>query len=751
MWKLEENSLSNEKLLVNESLFALGNGYLGVRGCFEEGYAEEYESIRGTYINGFYEVVDVAYSEKLFGFPEIQEKLPNVMDAQTIEIYLDDEKISLFNNQHANYSRMIYFDKGYSRRRFEYKTKTGKKAMITFVRMVSLDYEELFTINVEVEYEGDIKIVSKLDGDVKNFTDKKDPRVSRSHSKLLEIKKAEVINQIMQMSLEAKRANQSVSCAVHHVTEGANSKEYLKTKTTLLEGIFEASGKINLTKYILYKTSKDTNDSYEFCKKNILGYSQKSMGEMLERQEKKMTEFWEKSDISLSNNERMQQGIRFSLFQLMQSVGRNGRTNIAAKGLSGEGYEGHTFWDTEIYVLPLFQLTQPDLAKNLLMYRYHSLDNARKRARVLGHEKGVKFPWRTIDGIENSAYFPAGTAQYHINADIAYSFVQYYLYNRDLNFMKEYGAEVLFETARLWLEIGHEHEGKFLIHDVTGPDEYTCIVNNNFYTNVLAKYNMIWAKKIYDLLKEYDLNALKILMKCINMDENEFDEMERMAEIMYLPYDDKLKIHMQDDSFLSKPIWPFELTPAENYPLLLHYHPLTIYRYQVTKQADTILAYMLLDELFDEGDIRRSYDYYEKLTTHDSSLSTCVYGIMASRCGYYQKAYEYFLETVRLDLDDTHGNTKDGLHIANLAGSVLSIVFGFGGYRISEEGISIKPWIPKEWKSYKFKICYLNRVIEILVSNKIELTLLEGEKVDIKVYGKKIILNESISLPLEER
>jgi alpha,alpha-trehalose phosphorylase len=374
------------------------------------------------------------------------------------------------------------------------------------------------------------------------------------------------------------------------------------------------------------------------------------------------------------------------------------------------------------------------------------LPHAKKRALELGHKKGAAYPWRTISGIECSSYFPAGTAQYHINADIAYGFIQYYLYHKDKAFMMNAAAEVIFETARIWIEIGHWYKDAYHIDNVTGPDEYSAIVNNNFYTNTMAKYHMYWAYKLYNELKEYDAVAFEKLCKKLDLTADEINGMKLASDSMYLPKDEELGIHSQDDTFLRKAVWDFEGTKEEQYPLLLHFHPLTIYRHQVLKQADTVLSNFLLEDYSDIETMKKSFDYYEKITTHDSSLSSCIYGIMATKCGYSDKAYEYFMESVRLDLDNKHGNTKDGLHMANLAGSCLGIINGFAGFRIKEDGISIAPTVPGELKGYRFRVQYLDSFLEIKVEKNIEIKLLKGSPIKIKVYDSEYIVEGTITL-----
>ncbi|MDD3705431.1 MAG: glycosyl hydrolase family 65 protein [Clostridiaceae bacterium] len=462
--------------------------------------------------------------------------------------------------------------------------------------------------------------------------------------------------------------------------------------------------------------------------------------------------YWMHSDIIIEGNSKHQAAIRFMLYHLVQSIGTDGFSSVSAKGLSGEGYEGHYFWDTEIYILPLLQLTQPEMARRLLEYRCHILPYAKDRAHELGHLRGAAYPWRTISGIECSGYFPAGTAQYHINADISYVFIQDFLINEDYKFLLEMGVEVLYETARIWLEIGNYSKGAFMINSVTGPDEYTAIVNNNYYTNAMAKYHLNWAEIIYRKLSAHEdqkvVEKHKAICEKIGLYESEISEMRKASDAMYLPYDENMKLNPQDDAFLQKPIWPFE---NSRYPLLLHYHPLTIYRHQVLKQADTVLAHLLLEEYVTEEVLTNSYNYYEALTTHDSSLSACVHGIMAARIGDIEKAYRYFEESVNLDIEDTHGNTKDGLHMANIAGTALSVINGFGGLRVHEKGIVFRPSCPKEWSRFSFKVKYRGREIHVSVSDEVEITLIKGAPLSISLWDTEYLLKDSLKLSCAER
>jgi alpha,alpha-trehalose phosphorylase len=400
----------------------------------------------------------------------------------------------------------------------------------------------------------------------------------------------------------------------------------------------------------------------------------------------------------------LEQAVHFNCFQLLQSAGRDGKTNIAAKGITGEGYEGHYFWDSEIFIFPFFLFTHPDIARQFLDYRYSILDQARKRAKEMGC-RGALFPWRTINGEEASAYYPAGTAQIHINADIMYALKQYVTVTGDEDFLREKGMEMLIETSRFYLSYGSFVPNRgFVLDCVTGPDEYTAMVNNNAYTNLMVKDELeyLTAHLHPDNLKKYGVN------------EKEYRLFKKAADEMYLYRQGDLI--GQDDSFLSKGKWDFDTTTSDQYPLLLHFHPLTIYRRQVLKQADLVLAMILQGERFTRKEKEINYDYYEPLTTHDSSLSTSAHAILAAELGRIGPAVAFFYRTARADLDDYQHNIADGVHTAAMAGSWLTIVFGFAGLRIKNGQLHFHPLLPRQWKSYRFGLRFNNTELKISVT-----------------------------------
>jgi alpha,alpha-trehalose phosphorylase len=419
---------------------------------------------------------------------------------------------------------------------------------------------------------------------------------------------------------------------------------------------------------------------------------------------------------------------------------------VPAKGLTGHAYEGHYFWDTEIYVLPFLTYTSPRIARNLLAFRYKTLPQARERARQLGH-RGAMFPWRTISGEEASAYYAAGTAQYHINADIMYALRKYVQATGDEQFLRDCGAEMLVETARLWLDLGFYSDakgGKFCINAVTGPDEYNTVVNNNAYTNLMARENLRYAAETVKSLQATEPDSYKALVHKTALEPSEVEAWSRAAENMYVPYDEKLKIIPQDDSFLEREPWDFRNTPSDHYPLLLFYHPLIIYRKQVIKQADVVLAMFLLGDVFSQETKKRNFHFYDPLTTGDSSLSSCVEAIIAAQTGDMEKAFRYGMAALLMDLADVGGNVKDGCHIASMGGAWMMLAYGFGGMRDHDGTLSFWPRrAPQDNAILRFPVTYRGQILEVeIAQEKVEYTLREGECLVIRHETEKVQLTK---------
>jgi alpha,alpha-trehalose phosphorylase len=402
-----------------------------------------------------------------------------------------------------------------------------------------------------------------------------------------------------------------------------------------------------------------------------------------------------------------------------------------AFSLTGQAYEGHYFWDTEIYLLPFLIYTSPRIARNLLKFRYKMLPQARARARQLGH-RGAMFPWRTINGEEASAYYAAGTAQYHINADIMYALRKYVQATGDAAFLRNFGSEMLVETARLWFGLGFysdAKEGKFCINSVTGPDEYNTVVNNNAYTNLMARENLRYAAQTVKSLQANNPDEYNVLVHKTGLEPGEAEAWVRAAESMYVPYDNKSEIIHQDDSFLDREPWDFQNTPHDHYPLLLFYHPLNIYRKQVIKQADVVLAMFLLGNAFSQEAKKHNFEFYDPLTTGDSSLSSCVEAIVAAQIGDMEKAIRYGMAALLMDLADVGGNVKDGCHIASMGGTWMMLTYGFGGMEDDDGTLSFWPRrAPEDDAILRFPVTYRGQILGVEIGREqVEYTLREGK------------------------
>ena len=519
----------------------------------------------------------------------------------------------------------------------------------------------------------------------------------------------------------------------------------------MLQADLAAGESLRLSKFVAYhwEAQAPAGDLLGRVERTLRRARSKGYGAIEAAHSAEVEEFWRRSDVELEGDPELQRAVRFNLFSLMQATARAEGLGVPAKGVTGRGYEGNYFWDTEIYVVPFLCHTTPRWAKQVLEYRCRMLDAARTRASEIGHG-GAAFPWRTINGSEASAWYAAGTAQYHINADIAYAMHQYNRVTGDLGFMLDQGAEVLVETARLWIELGFHsdrRDGRFCINAVTGPDEYTTVVDNNAYTNLMAKENLEIAIRVIEWLQGAHPAAHAELERATGLTGREVDAWRRAAELMYVPRHDALGIVLQDEHFLERKRWDFDATPPEKHPLLLHYHPLELYRHQVIKQTDVVLATYLVGHHFSDEEKRRTFDYYDPLTTGDSTLSACIQSVMASEVGYPDAALRYFVDACTVDLLDTHGNTADGIHIASCGGTWLALVAGFGGLRDSDGDVRFHPRLPAEWERLRFRVQVREQLVEVDITHAATTyRLLEGHGLPIQHFGEQLRLTTAAAI-----
>ncbi|NLK64361.1 MAG: beta-phosphoglucomutase [Tissierellia bacterium] len=726
MKTFREEGLNIERLPLLETLMSLGNGYVGVRG-----YLEEFEypgSVRGNYINGIYERVSMVHAEWAWGFPLESDRMPNLIDLTKVLIVLDGEEV-IIDGKIKDFKRELNFEKGLSCRSYKYITKSGKYAKIHFEQLISFTHKELRSWTLNIEYDGEIQVKNYINFKISNISSKGDPRIAPTKIPLIQIERAKYEDNEGQIRLNTIRSGLKV------VIDFQDSGVFDSFDSKGDEGLnitFISKGQLKLNRLIKYWDSlRNVNSEYV------------SKKELYINQRKYLEDFNRRCSIDMLDNKELDNAINFMKFHLLQSTSQDIYGNIAAKGLSGEGYEGHYFWDTEIFLFPVWLLWDDKRARNFLLYRFNQLNAARSRALEMGHGKGACFPWRTISGIESSGYFPAGSAQYHINFDIAYTFIQWWLVNKDIDFLADYSMELLLETARTALEIGSFQSDGFHIHCVTGPDEYTAMVSDNYYTNKMAQYNLRWAVKLWRILKTKRPNSWVKLKKNLNIDDYEIDNMEKAADQMFFVYDEERDIIGQDSTFLTKPAWPEENNLR---PLLLHYHPLTIYRHQILKQADTALAlYLLSDE--DEELMKRTFYYYENINSHDSSLSPCISVLMACRFKDSQLAYKHFMDSVYMDIKDLSHNTSDGLHMANMGGTLISVLSGFGGVRIKEEDLHINPYVPKQLGRIRFKFSWRKTVLEVFIDGeKVDIKKVSGPATEVILKGKRITIGKKAVL-----
>ena len=750
-WSIHETKFNKKYVPRAETLFALANGYLGMRGVFDEGVPTEEN---GTFLNGFYEDRPLVYGESAYGFPTVCESMLNVTDTKLIKLYVNGDFFDLSKAEIVEYNRYLDMKNATLNREVLWKSVDGNRIQVKSKRFVSYKRKHAAAIQYEVKVldaPARLTLVSEIiTPEGKKVNKEVDPRRAQGFSERV-LHPAFQQNEDERIILCHQTASSGLTLAagIDHVFESSSAftkdQKLKEDSGCIIYSIDAQAGTtIKLTKYSAHHFEQDSDlREISFTAGLTLDrIKRRGFEQLLIDQEEYVQNFWKRSDVQIdSEDQTLQIATRWNLFQLLQSYARAEGYGIPAKGLTGEAYEGHYFWDLEIYILPFVIYSAPQTAQALLKYRYNTLDNARARAKELGHP-GALFPWRTITGKESSAYYAAGTAQYHINADIAFSVKKYVQVTNDQEFLHEYGLEILIETARFWLDLGYysdAHDDSFCINGVTGPDEYTAVVNNNYYTNVMAKDNLLFASASIKELQSSNPQKYEELSSSLNFNSKEADEWEKAGNAMFLPYDHELGIHPQDDDFVSKEQWDFENTPEDKYPLLLHFHPLNIYRHQVLKQADTVLAMFLMGNQFSLEDKKRNFQYYDALTTGDSSLSASIQSIMAAEIGDLDLALKYFDLSVKMDIEDMGNNMKDGAHIAATGGSWMAIVFGFGGMRDYNGNISFKPQLPNSWNRLQFSVTASSRLIQVeILPTHTNYLLVEGESFSIK-HNEKVI------------
>ncbi len=763
-WALTETEFHESTQGRTETLFAVGNGYLGLRGNFEEGHKAYAE---GTFINGFHDTWQIRHAEEAYGFARVGQTIVNAPDARVIRLYVDDEPFVIADADTIEYSRTLDFRTGVLERVVEWRTPSGKHVLIRSRRLVSFTDRHLAVIDYEVTMlDTDASVL--ISSQILNRQDRVDEFVPASGTNgtgggIADPRKASGFKDRVLLPrykgvhegryvLGYRTANSGMTIAVgaeHHLETDNDWDESAQIDDDIAKQVYrvhaKAGQRIRLVKTIAYHTSSTVpaTELADRTNRTLDRIRETPIEEVFERQAAWLADYWRRSDVVVAGHPDVQQAVRWNLFQLAQSTARTDGGGIAAKGVSGSGYGGHYFWDTEIYVLPYLTYTSPQVARNALRFREKMLPAARDRAVEL-NQRGALFPWRTINGLESSAYYAAGTAQYHIDADISHALSQYVSATGDYDFLDRGAIDILVETARMWADLGFWRgrgaDGEtFHIHGVTGPDEYTTVVNDNLFTNVMARANLRAAVRQVKRLRDTEPEAYARLVKRLELQEDEILEWATAAEAMYILFDEDLGIHPQDAQFLEKELWDLENTPASKRPLLLHFHPLVIYRFQVIKQADVVLALLLQGDEFTTAEKRADFEYYDALTTGDSTLSASTQSIIAAEVGYRELALGYFRAALFVDLADLHNNSADGIHVASTGGVWSALTFGFGGMRDYLGKFTFDPRLPEEWESLVFHVCIRGSHIEVDVrQTRITFTIEEGDAVELWVRGDRI-------------
>jgi len=759
-WGLRETRYDAGDLGRTETLFAVANGYLGMRGNVEEGRDS---FAHGTFINGFHETWPIRHAEEAYGFARVGQTIVNVPDAKVLRLYVDDEPLLLTVADLHQYERTLDFRDGVLRRELIWQTPSGKTVRVRSRRMVSFTERHLAVMTYEVTLlDADAPIV--VSSQMLNRQDGQDEYHVRAAAmgEGFDPRKAETLaDRVLVPSLHWAKdgryvlgyrvadSGMTLAVAADHSIETENSfEERTMVEEDLAKHVYRIDAKqgqtVTITKAVTYHSSRGVpaKELVDRCRRTLDRVQAEGIEQQFAEQRCWLGDFWARSDVEVPGQPELQQAIRWNLFQIAQATARAEGNGIPAKGLTGSGYSGHYFWDTEIYVLPFLTYTSPRIARNALRFRYTMLDDARKRAAEL-NQNGALFPWRTINGEEASAYYAAGTAQYHIDADIAHAVKQYVAATGDEGFLAREAVDILVETARMWADLGfwrgHNGDSSFHIHGVTGPDEYTTVVNDNLFTNVMARANLRAAVDAVTRLAQDDPGSHAALMERLHLTQDELDEFARAAERMAIPFDDRLGIHPQDAQFLEKELWDLANTDPSKRPLLLYYHPLVIYRFQVLKQADVVLALFLQGDQFTAEQKLADFDYYDPLTTGDSTLSAVVQSIIASEVGYQELALRYFTSAAYVDLADLHHNTSDGVHVASLGGVWSALACGFGGMRDHGGVISLDPRLPEVWDGLTFRITIRGTRVRVDVRHtELRLTVEDGDQANLVVRDRPV-------------
>ncbi|WP_439947098.1 glycoside hydrolase family 65 protein [Streptomyces sp. BBFR109] len=740
-WSVRETELSLDVLAQSESVFALSNGHVGWRGNLDEG---EPHGLPGSYLNGVYETHPLPYAEAGYGYPESGQTVINITNGKVLRLLIDDEPFDLRYGRLVSHERVLDLRRGVMTRTCEWCSPAGTRIRVRATRMISLTQRSIGAIAYEVEpvdCQARVVIQSELVANEQLPDADGDPRAALALQAPLEPEEDFAAGNRLRLVHRTRRSGLRVAVAADHVVSGperttTTSESHPDLARLTVAAVLEAGQALRVEKIVAHgwsgaRSLPAMSDQVDAA---LAAAAHGGWSGLVKEQKAYLDDFWTCADVEVDGDEEIQQAVRFALFHVLQAGARAEERAVPAKGLTGSGYDGHAFWDTEMFVLPVLTYTAPDAVAEALRWRQNTLPAARERATQLGLS-GAAFPWRTIEGQEGSAYWPAGTAAFHVNADIAHAVVRYVAATGDEEFERETGMELLVETARLWRSLGHhDHRGTFHIDGVTGPDEYSAICDDNTYTNLMARANLLAAA---DVVERYPKEAERL-----GADDEESAAWRDAAEAMNIPYNSELGVHEQHAGFTRYQRWDFAGTRADQYPLMLHFPYFDLYRKQVIKQADLVLAMYTCGAEFDAEHIARNFAYYEPLTVRDSSLSACVQAVIAAQAGHLRLAYDYAAEAALMDLEDLEHNTRDGLHIASLAGTWMALVTGFGGTRRSGDALEFAPRLPEKFSRLAFSLRFRGRRLKVEITQETATyTLLAGPELTVRHHGDAVPLS----------
>jgi alpha,alpha-trehalose phosphorylase len=744
-WCVRESELHLDLLAQSESVFALSNGHIGMRGNLDEG---EPHGLPGTYLNSFYEQRPLPYAEAGYGYPESGQTIINVTNGKLIRLLVEDEPFDVRYGTLHSHERLLDLRTGTLTRRADWTSPAGSRVRVTSERLVSLSQRAVAAICYTVEpVEEGLRLVvqSELVANEQLPDGGKDPRAATVLESPLVGEEYTCDNDGQARVILVHHTRSSglrIAAGMQHDIEGpevmsVHTEAFADIGRCTVAADVPAGGRLRIVKYIGYGWSGTrSRPALHDQVAGALAMAKLTGWEGLaDEQRSYLDEFWSGADVEVDGDPEVQQAVRFGLFHVLQAGARAERRPVAAKGLTGPGYDGHTFWDSEMFVLNLLTYTHPQAASDALCWRYSVLPEAKKRAAALGLA-GAAFPWRTIRGQECSGYWPAGTAAFHINAAVADAVLRYIDATEDEGFERGMGLELVVETARLWRSLGHhDAEGRFRIDGVTGPDEYSAVVDNNVYTNLMAQRNMAAAA---DMAEKHPEAA-----RDLGVTTEEAAQWRDAASGMMIPYDQRLGVHPQHEGFTDHAEWDFAATPPENYPLMLHYPYFDLYRKQVIKQADLVLAMVVRGDAFTLEQKARNFAYYEPRTVRDSSLSASAQAVMAAEVGQLELAHEYLAEAALMDLRDVERNTRDGMHMASLAGAWWALVGGFGGMRAEGGTLLFRPRLPSGISRLAFRLRYRGRLLQVVIGpEEASYALLSGEPTHLIHHGERLTLGE---------